>query len=533
MHDLVSVIVPVFNRSSTIRTALDSILKQTYRDWEVLVVNDGSTDDTASVIETYASKDPRIRILRHGERKGAQAARNTGIRASQGKWVAFLDSDDQWLPDSLQLRLNLAKDKGLFVVHSDCFILRVGCVDPQPFDVPPMQGQIYRELLRRYGPLFPALLVSKDALVQIGYLDEKIVSFQEWDTAIRLAKHYEFGFISKPTFIYNCKNPDTISNNLFRTALGHEQVVSKHWWPILCHVGPWSLGSHYRTAATMYRRTNKKAKAYRCLLIGVVLWPFSPLRVISTRGVSWVKSRVQRILNSRGYMITRTGHTLYYDAKSTVAAARKQGLSVCEYLETSESDQRQRGYRDRVFKNLENLGVFRNCENVCEIGVGTGKHLEKVLQVVKPKSYEVYETARDWVNYLKEEYGNDKSCKVICHDADGTTLKSTRTGSCDLVCAHGVFVYLPILQTLGYIRETVRVCKPGGYVVFDCFLDKSFDLSVAEKWLAGQSRYPAIIPEKLLLDFTGNLSLRLISYFQEVRGPSYGDYLVFQKALEP
>jgi glycosyltransferase involved in cell wall biosynthesis len=231
----VSVVIPIYNRSKQIARAIESVQAQTESDFEIIVVDDGSTDRSAQVIKECARKDPRICLIEHGQRKGAQAARNTGIRAARGHWIAFLDSDDQWLPDSLKVRLQLAAEKKLHVVHSDCYILKPGSAELQRFGHPRFQGNVYRHLLCRCGTLFPSFLVSKEALIRIGYLDETVVSYQEWDTAIRLAKYYDFAFVQEPTFIYDCSSADTISKDLLRTAHGYEQVFSKHWCSWFAH----------------------------------------------------------------------------------------------------------------------------------------------------------------------------------------------------------------------------------------------------------------------------------------------------------
>lgn len=280
--ELVSVVIPVYNRKHTIEKAIRSVLAQTYHNVEVIVVDDGSTDSTPTIVAALSKEDPRIRYIRYKTNRGAQAARNTGIRAARGEWIAFLDSDDVWLPQSLELRLKLAKQKGLHVIHSECYVLRPGSVELQRYGVPPMEGQAYKELLRRPGPMFPGLLVSKEALSRIGYLDESIVSFQEWDTAIRLAKCYKFGFTPEPTFVYDCCRGDTISTDMLRTAEGYMQVFKKHWWAILQHLGPKALANHYRTAALFYQKAGKEVKAYRFLLTSIMLWPFRP-RAILTR----------------------------------------------------------------------------------------------------------------------------------------------------------------------------------------------------------------------------------------------------------
>src|SRR5882757_6850477 len=104
MDTLVSIVIPAYNRAHKLPEALKSIQAQSYSNWEVIVVDDGSKDDTAEVMRTLIAQDSRIHFIQQQTNKGAQAARNAGIHAAKGEWVAFLDSDDQWLPESLKLR---------------------------------------------------------------------------------------------------------------------------------------------------------------------------------------------------------------------------------------------------------------------------------------------------------------------------------------------------------------------------------------------------------------------------------------------
>jgi len=293
MSPLASVVIPAFNRGKLIEKAVRSVLDQTLQDFEVIVVDDGSTDDTVSLLVALAEKDQRIHYLHHDSQRGAQAARNSGIRAAQGRWIAFLDSDDQWLPDSLEARLGLAERAKVHVVHSDCHVLRPDETQPQRFGVPPMEGKVYRELLRRPGPLFPSLVVSKEAMARIGYLDESIASFQEWDTAIRLAKYYDFAFHPEPTFIYDCRQEDTISRNMLCTAIGYEQVFRKHRWAVLKHLGPKALAFHYQTVAAHFRLAGDGRKALRYLLLAIFLWPFRPGAIVR-RAQRFLRLALQR-----------------------------------------------------------------------------------------------------------------------------------------------------------------------------------------------------------------------------------------------
>jgi glycosyltransferase involved in cell wall biosynthesis len=277
---VVSVVIPAYNRSAVIARALQSVLAQTWRDLQVIVVDDGSKDDTGSRVADFAREDSRIRLYTHERNRGAQAARNTGIRAAQGEWIAFLDSDDAWFPDSLEVRLHEAARKGVRVVHSECHVLDAGADEPRLFGVPPMQGWVYRELLRKPGPMFQSLLVGKEALARIGYLDESLIAYQEWDTAIRLARHEAFAYVPAPTCTYDCRSADTISRQSRRAAVAYERVFTKHRWAILRHLGPKALATHFRMAAGLYEIAGDDEEARRCIWTARCLWPFAMLTAL-------------------------------------------------------------------------------------------------------------------------------------------------------------------------------------------------------------------------------------------------------------
>ena len=113
-----SIIMPAFNASATIADAIESVLEQSFCDFELLVVNDASTDNTAEIVESYIAKDNRIRFFNLSENKGVAHARNVALKNSRFKYIAFLDSDDLWLPFKLELQVSLL-DIGNDVVYGD------------------------------------------------------------------------------------------------------------------------------------------------------------------------------------------------------------------------------------------------------------------------------------------------------------------------------------------------------------------------------------------------------------------------------
>lgn len=117
-YGLVSIITPSYNCEDFIRETIDSILAQTYTNWELLITDDCSTDNTCGVIESYVAKDPRIKLLVLEQNSGAGVARNNSIKAASGRYIAFCDSDDRWYPDKLEKQLAFMEERGCAMSHT-------------------------------------------------------------------------------------------------------------------------------------------------------------------------------------------------------------------------------------------------------------------------------------------------------------------------------------------------------------------------------------------------------------------------------
>lgn len=230
MTPLISVVIPARNREKTIGYCLRSVLSQTYSNFEVIVVDDGSTDSTINVVKSMG--DSRLRIVFHQKALGAQAARNTGIRAAQGEWIAFQDSDDEWEQEKLERQVAILTSKDWnerLIIHSDLYRFYTSTKQKDVWSLPNVEGHnSYRSVLMSPGPLFQTMVVAKSALFEIGFLDEQVPSYQEWDTAIRLAKICEFVHIREPLAVYWLHDGDTISKDKRRDIEGHRYVIEKH-----------------------------------------------------------------------------------------------------------------------------------------------------------------------------------------------------------------------------------------------------------------------------------------------------------------
>jgi SAM-dependent methyltransferase len=239
-----------------------------------------------------------------------------------------------------------------------------------------------------------------------------------------------------------------------------------------------------------------------------------------------IKSILQAPFRAFGYQITKLPRSKgsYIDAKVTIEAASASRQTIREYVETLWN---QEGQTAKVIEQMNDAGCLLPCNRVLEIGAGTGRYLELILPKVHPQQYEVYELDQDWADYLAHQYAP----QVISQPTEGTNLRYTTNESCDLVHAHGVFVYLPVLSAFEYFHEMIRVCKKSGYIVFDFYSDVEFTVETIENWLKFIDRYPVVLPSSSILDFFHKNDCRFCCQFINKHGHGYSTYFVFQKLL--
>lgn len=274
--------MPVFNRADKIGRAIESLQRQTYSAWELLVVDDASTDNSGEVAAQYARSDSRVRIFRHAKQSGAQTARNTAIAHASGQWLFIFDAEDLLYPDCLEKRLHVAATKKVHVVHSDCHVLTDDAKPPELLGVMPLEGRVYSILLR--GPATNGyFLFSRDALKKLYRLDDSLVAYQDWDLALRLSKFFDFGYVPEPTFLWDRRRKDSISWSNTKNGMGYLQVFRKHFWPILWHAGPAGIAQHYQNAAVWFAKGGDQRMAKRLEMRGR-LWSALARRRIRGHG---------------------------------------------------------------------------------------------------------------------------------------------------------------------------------------------------------------------------------------------------------
>lgn len=239
----VTVVIPVHNRQEVIARSLNSVRQQSFPPLEIIIVNDGSSDNTLAVCEKILT--PGIKVISLDKKNGAQKARNTGIRAASGNWIAFLDSDDEWLPNQLEklvARLREADYDPDTVVYCDGYV-QDGQSEPRKiWRRPHVEGEnVYREVLIHGGPLFQGILTSREALEKMGLLDENVQAYQEWETAIRLSRFCRFLHVQEPLFIYHRYSEESVSRNPDRRLGGFSYILNKYRFDIhsLCGAETW------------------------------------------------------------------------------------------------------------------------------------------------------------------------------------------------------------------------------------------------------------------------------------------------------
>jgi len=193
----VSVIIPAYNSSRYIAEALDSVFEQTFKDFEVIVVDDGSTDDTRRIIENYPHQ---IKYF-YQENGGPAKARNLGIRKSEGKYIAFLDADDLWLASKLEKQVaEFEKNPELgMVITENCLFDDAGVYrDVVGKSNYLMHGDLVTNIFLKSGVVTPTVMVRRDVFGEIGLFEETLRIGEDDNMWIRIAFHYPVGFVDEP-----------------------------------------------------------------------------------------------------------------------------------------------------------------------------------------------------------------------------------------------------------------------------------------------------------------------------------------------
>lgn len=227
---LVTAIITTHNRRTLLKRAIESIFQQSYSNIELIIVDDASTDNTYEECQNLPLK--YIYIPKE-ESKGGNYARNIGIKAAKGEYIAFLDDDDYWLPEKIERQVLLLENKDCELVYCSSILeiiskdgIRYKDMLPNPL----YQGDMHKKILLTICCTTTNMLVKRKALFEIGLFDENLRFWQEYELTIRLAQRKPFYFVNAPLSIYRIDSQDTqrLTNKYYKWKEAVNYIHKKH-----------------------------------------------------------------------------------------------------------------------------------------------------------------------------------------------------------------------------------------------------------------------------------------------------------------
>lgn len=227
---IVSVIIPTFNRSKFLISAINSVINQTYKDMEIIVCDDRSTDNTSDVLKKLI--DGRIKYVMNCGIKGPSSTRNTAILSAEGEYIAFLDDDDEWLPNKIETQLNVLETAKRNVCGIYSGVKCINRKSGEQFIEDPGKGKLKGNLLEELGKYNPiktsTLVIKKKCLDEVGLFDETIKYMEDRELLIRLSRKWDFEYIPQPLINYYYHEEGQLTNNIENQVYGKEIVFKKY-----------------------------------------------------------------------------------------------------------------------------------------------------------------------------------------------------------------------------------------------------------------------------------------------------------------
>lgn len=234
MDELISIITPTFRRGNHfLSRSIYSVLNQTYQKWELLIVDDNKNEEIDQYnIKEYVKKfnDDRIKVVSNEGNYGANYARNNGIKNANGKYIAFLDDDDEWLPEKLSCQIKLFQNDNpkLGLVYCAAELIN-DKRDSQLVKMKHLSGNLYENLL--FGNFIGStsfVMIKKSVFKKVGYFSEHLPSNQDWELYLRISKEYEIDSVKKVLVRYHSHDEERISTNFPKKLVGTQYIYNKY-----------------------------------------------------------------------------------------------------------------------------------------------------------------------------------------------------------------------------------------------------------------------------------------------------------------
>jgi len=288
----VSVILPTYNRSKTLERAINSVLKQTYSDLELIIVDDASTDNTEEIVKAFMNKDGRVIYIKHSSNTGPAGARNTGIKRSTGRYIGFQDSDDEWMPDKLEKQVKILDNSPshtgmVYTAFIRIFSNKSIYVPPEKIRI--KEGFIHYELLNGNFIGMPTTLIKKECFDRVGLFDESLPPLEDWELFLRISKYFSISYIDE-ALVAEFESEDSISKVKASNIRALRLILKKHY--------------------ESFRKVPKALARY-CFMIGDFLYRSGD----KTDAREYLKNAFRlRPINSKyfmGYMLSFIGQGIY------------------------------------------------------------------------------------------------------------------------------------------------------------------------------------------------------------------------------
>lgn len=275
---LVSIVIPTYNHAPMLQRALSTVVKQTYQNWNAIVVNNFSTDNTLEIVAAF--NDPRIQVVNFRNNGVIGASRNEGIALSTGTYVAFLDSDDTWVPSKLEKCVEILESGSDLVCHAEFWIDESGKSRLVAYG--PSEAATHRNLIYKGNRISTSATVVRTALLKEVHgfdVSPELISTEDYDLWIRLAaKSDKFAFISEPLGKYH-RHDNNVSANIEKHLAAELALLAKHFSAntrfenIIARRRRKALA--YYGAGRSLHRTRKHFLALQKYLHSLVIWPIS------------------------------------------------------------------------------------------------------------------------------------------------------------------------------------------------------------------------------------------------------------------
>lgn len=269
---LVSIVIPTYNRERLLNRAIKSVLNQTYTNFELIVVDDCSTDCTESVVKGF--QDDRIRYIRHERNQGAPTARNNGIKAANGEYIAFQDSDDVWLSTKLEKQVNAfnSGSSHIGVVYTSFWLINQDEKTLVPSSrVKHTEGKIHDTLLEMNFVSMSSAIVRRECFEKVGMF-VKIPRFQDWELWLRISKYYYFKHLREP-LVKVYRQVDSISRETDAWILARKYILSKYLDEI--SEKPKLLSKHYSDLGIFLCSKGDIKAGRKYFFKGMIAYPYN------------------------------------------------------------------------------------------------------------------------------------------------------------------------------------------------------------------------------------------------------------------